>query len=69
MQSLEKYFGKYVNILCVDGRTFKGYYVDEYTQPLDNEENEESIGIIPSKEADCGYGLFKHEIKSIELTE
>ena len=44
-------------------------FVDSFTSSSDNEEGEESIGLLPSKDAREGIELFKSEIANIEEIE
>ncbi|MGN1097893.1 MAG: hypothetical protein ACI4SS_03235 [Clostridia bacterium] len=70
MTTLEKYEFKYVNVVETNGRQHLRKYVNSFTSAADNDdENEESIGLIPAKESKCGIELFASEIKSIELAE
>ena len=63
--SLEQYLFKYVRVEESDGETHTGY-VATYTSEADNDENEESIGLIPREDAMRGIELFRSEIVSIE---
>jgi hypothetical protein len=66
MSRLEKYLFKFVKVTDTDGVIHSGY-VDIYTSAEDNDAAEESIGIIPEKNAREGVELYKSEIKSIEV--
>ncbi len=67
MKHLSEYEFKFVNIVDTYGKEYKNYYVYLYTSAANNEENEASIGILPSRESKSGVELFRSEIKSIEL--
>lgn len=70
MKSLKEYVFKYVNVVDTDGIEYKNYYAGCYTSAADNDdENEESLDLFPSKDEKMGIGLFASEIKSIELVE
>ena len=56
--------GKKVKIIDTDDIQYIGYFT-EYTQALDNPENEWSIEIYPSKTSCNGIGFFESDIKSI----
>ena len=59
---------KKVDIKCIDGKLYKGYYVVAYNDKYDNiDENEDSIGIKPSKTSKSGIELFESQIKDIEI--
>lgn len=68
MKELEEYLFKTVMVKETNGKTHIGF-VDTFTSSADNEEGEESIGILPSREARAGIELFKSEIASIEEVE
>lgn len=65
---LSDYAGKKVRIIDTDGISYIGY-VFGYTKAEDNEENEPSIDILPTKTSDNGVELFESEIKSIEIVQ
>ncbi len=67
MKTLEEYAFKHVNVVDTDNIEYKNYYAGCYTSAADNEENEESLDLFPTKGAKRGIGLFRSEIKSIEL--
>lgn len=68
MKSLEKYLFNYVNVIETNGKIHNNFYVCDFTSAADNDvENEESIGLLPSKTAKLGIELFASEIKSIEI--
>lgn len=68
--SLEKYLFHRVNVVDIYKNKYSKYYVDAYESATDNgDTNEESIGIISSKNAKNGTWLDASEIKSIELAE
>lgn len=57
---------KNVIIITKEGKTLTGY-VDTYTKALDNEPEENSIGLLPYKEASEGLEIYESEIESIRL--
>lgn len=63
---LWEYEFKTVILTTKDGKTYKGY-VETYTQALDNEPEEDSIGLFASKEAREGIEFYESEIESIRL--
>ncbi len=63
---LSDYAGKKVKIVDIDNISYQGF-VFGYTKAEDNDENEASIDIFPSKTAISGVELFESEIKSIEI--
>ena len=68
MKKLEKYAFKYVDVVDIDDIEYKHYYAGVYTSAADNDdENEVSLDLFPTKGAKKGIGLFASEIKSIEL--
>lgn len=58
---------KNVEVIDNEGNKYKGY-VDMYISKADNDDTEESIGIIPNKDAKSGIELYASEIKSIQIT-
>lgn len=64
MMSLKMYYGKKVNVVCQNGRSFRGV-VSDYFFPDDNESNEESIAI----ETNGGdiYEFTKDDISEIAV--
>ena len=65
---LQDYLFKSVIVTDINGETHKGY-VDFYSSAYDNDDTEESIGIIPTKDSREGIELYASEIKSIEITD
>lgn len=63
---LSDYAGKKVKIVDIDNITYNGFILG-YTKAEDNDENEASIDIIPTRNAMEGVELFESEIKSIEI--
>lgn len=57
---------KNVILTTKDGKTHKGY-VETYTQALDNEPEENSIGLAAYKGAREGIEFYESEIESIRL--
>lgn len=68
MSKLEKYLFKNVVVKDIRGNECRGY-VDMYCSADENDDNEESIGIIPNKSAKEGIELSLSEIKSIKIAE
>ncbi len=68
VEHLQKYLFRFVRVRTIYGETHTGY-VDTYTSSADNDETEESIGLLPSKNAREGIELFCSEIVSIEAIE
>lgn len=66
MTNLEEYLFKNVRIVDTEDITHTGY-IDSFTSASDNDEGEESIGIIPNMDSKEGVELFSSEIKSIEV--
>ena len=66
MNNLRKYEFKNVRVVTVQGTVYAGF-VDVYTSASDNDDTEESIGIMPSRTATEGVELYASEIQSIEL--
>ena len=65
---LQDYLFKNVIIEDTEGKTHKGY-VDLYSSAYDNDDTEESIGIIPTKNTKSGIELYASEIKSIKTID
>lgn len=66
MKNLNRYLFKNVKVTEKTGKEHIGY-VDTCTSAFDNdEEKDESIGIIPTKDAKFGIELFRYEIENIE---
>lgn len=66
MKNLSSYLFKNVKVTEKTGEKHIGY-VDTYTPAFDNEEEkDESIGIMPTKDAKYGIELFRYEIEDIE---
>lgn len=65
---LQDYLFKNVIITDTEGKLHKGY-VDLYSSAYDNDDTEESIGIIPTKNSRQGIELYASEIKSIEIMD
>lgn len=63
---LYDYIGKKVKIIDNENIEYIGF-VYGYTKALDNEENEASIDVVPTKESNSGMGFFESDIKSIEI--
>jgi len=68
MTKLSDCLFKTVHIVDTDGNVYDGY-VDTYTSALDNDGTEESIGILPDKNAKSGIELYASEIQSIEIVK
>lgn len=65
---LQDYLFKNVIVTDTEGRMHKGY-VDLYASAYDNDDTEESIGIIPTKSSMSGIELYASEIKAIEIID
>lgn len=63
---LWEYEFKNVVLTTKEGKALKGY-VDTYTQALDNEPEEDSIGLLSHKYAAEGVEIYESEIESIRL--
>ena len=63
---LSDYAGKKVKIVDADNIIYTGF-VYGYTKAEDNDENEDSIDVIPTRNSTEGVELFESEIKSIEI--
>jgi hypothetical protein len=66
--NLWEYAGKRVRVVTVDGQVFEGDCTD-YTQPLDNDPEIASIGVVTQPKSGFAYELYENEIKSIEVIE
>ncbi|MCM1023838.1 MAG: hypothetical protein NC395_07240 [Prevotella sp.] len=66
MINLEDFLYKNVVVVDTDGIEHKGY-VDMYCSAYENDDTEDSIGIIPDENTKYGIALYQSEIKSIEL--
>ena len=70
---LEKYWGKDVNVYCIDGEKYMHYHVVGFTphyenhDPLNNIPDEDSIDIFPIEGERNGIELFESEIVEIEI--
>ena len=60
-----KLLGKKVKIIDTDNIEHIGYFLD-YTTAPNNEENEWSIDVFPSKFSNSGIELFQSDIQSIQ---
>lgn len=58
------------NVVIVDskGSQHTGY-VHFFTQALDNEENEASIGVLPNRSSNSGIEFFESDIVSIKVID
>ena len=63
---LSEFEFKDVVFTLTDGSVHKGY-VDLFTKALDNEPEEDSIGVMPNKNSHEGIEYFLHEITEIHL--
>lgn len=66
LKDIIKMLGKKVKIIDTDNIEHIGFFLD-YTTAPNNDNNEWSIDIFPSKSSNSGLGLFESEIKSIEI--
>lgn len=66
MSKLSEYVNHYVEIVDNNNVKHKGF-VDGYTKALDNEENEASLDVLPSKSSHSGVEFFESDIKSISI--
>ena len=66
MKNLQKYEFQNVRVITRDGTTYKGF-VDVYTSAADNDDMEESIGLMPTRTANSGVELFASDIQAIEI--
>ena len=67
LKRLYDFLFKNVNVVEKNGKVHSNWYVDTYSSEYDNEEGEESIGLMPSKESKVGIELFRSEIESINI--
>lgn len=65
MIDLQDFLFKNVVVIDAEGKEHRGY-VDLYSSAYDNDDTEESIGIIPNKQAKSGIELYASEIESIK---
>jgi len=65
MFDLQDFLFKNVVVVDIECKEYRGY-VDMYCSDYDNDDTEESIGIIPDKEAKSGIELYASEIKYIK---
>ena len=65
---LSNFAGKKVKIVDNDNKIYQGFVLG-YTKAEDNDENEASIDVLPSKKSLDGVELFESEIKSIEIIQ
>lgn len=65
---LSDFAGKKVKIVDNDNKIYQGFVLG-YTKAEDNDENEASIDVLPSKKSFNGVELFESEIKSIEIIQ
>ena len=65
---LSEFSDKYVDV-CVNGKTYTHWYAILYESAADNDDTEECIGIVPSKEIKGGTWFYRSEIESIKLSE
>lgn len=68
LKDVIKFLGKKVKIIDTDDIEHIGYFLD-YTTAPNNENDEWSIDVFPSKSSNSGIELFESEIKSINLDE
>ena len=68
MDNLSKYEFKTVRVTATDGAVRTGF-VDLYTSAADNDDTEDSIGIIPTRTSKSGTELYASEIQSIEILD
>ena len=70
MFDLYDFKGKSIEIILKDGKKYIGY-VDYFSPALDNDDYiaEDSIGILPNKNAKSGIEVFQSEIKSIKIVD
>jgi len=62
------YVGKRVRVVANDDQVIEGKCTD-YTQPLDNDPEIASIGVVTEPGAGYGYELYENEIKSITVID
>lgn len=65
---LGSYVGKRVRVVTDDDQVFEGKCTD-YTQPLDNDPEIASIGVVTDPGAGYAYELYENEIKSITVID
>lgn len=66
MINLRDYIYKNVIVVDTNGIEHKGY-VDMFCYAYENDDTEDSIGIIPNENSKYGIELFQSDIKSIKL--
>ena len=66
LKDIVKMLGKKVKIIDKDNIEHIGYFLD-YTTAPNNDNNEWSIDVFPSKSSNSGIGLYQSDIKSIAL--
>jgi hypothetical protein len=66
--NLREYVGKRIRLTDIDDQVFEGDCTD-YTQPLDNDPEIASIGIVTEPGAGYSYELYENEIKSIDIID
>lgn len=64
LKDIVKMLGKKVKIIDIDDIEHIGYFLD-YTTAQNNDNNEWSIDVFPSKSSNSGIGLYQSDIKSI----
>ena len=64
LKSIINLLGKKVKIIDTDNIEHIGYFLD-YTTAPNNDNNEWSIDVFPSKSSNSGIELYQSEIKSI----
>lgn len=64
LKDITKTLGKKVKIIDTDNIEHIGFFMD-YTIAPNNDNNEWSIDIFPSKSSNSGIELYQSEIKSI----
>ncbi len=58
------------NVVIVDSKGTQHIgYVYFFTQALDNEENEASIGLLPNRNSNSGIAFFESDIVSIKAID
>jgi hypothetical protein len=65
LKSIINLLGKKVKIIDIDNIEHIGYFLD-YTTAPNNDNNEWSIDVFPSKTSNSGVELYQSEIISIE---
>ena len=66
LKDIVKFLNKKVKILDIDNIEHIGFILG-YTTALNNENNEWSIDVFPSKSSNSGIELYQSEIKNIEV--